>query len=330
MKQYLTLNSTPDLTPQLISEVLGKRFPTYDVSIKNNSVRVKKNALVTVAIKANHETNQSVISVGTLMPWWVWAIIGWLPYLILKRGFVDEVFSTLLHDFRLMYPNNISEIYSAPKVIDWKNKTKSLQTVSTILLAWIICFSYFMGFLWPIINNMIFGDDIEKYRLFTRIYSLTYLVPPILWLLIGITISQLGKQTIKYAGLFIMTYAVFSLLNDILSILFNYDIHLINMPSSYIHIHSIIDFVLLFSAGCLINRRSNNGALRYFSFAIFIYSVSNFLAYIVNHIVFDFEKLTLADMSFITAITSFSVSPFCYVAYILIFRAFHKLPKYPM
>lgn len=177
MKQYLTLKPTSELTPQLISEVLGKRFPTYVVSIKNDSVRVKKNALVTVAVKTNQEVDQSVISVGTLMPWWVWAFIGWLPYLIVKRGFVDEVFSILLHDFRLMYPNRISERYSPSNMIDWKNKTKSLATISTILLIWIMCFSCFMSFFWPFINSILFKDNLEEHRTFMRLYSFTYLIP---------------------------------------------------------------------------------------------------------------------------------------------------------
>lgn len=330
MKQYLTLKSKPELTNQIICKVLGKRFPTYDVYIKNNSVRVKKNALVTVAVKANHEKDQSVISVGTLMPWWVWAIIGWLPYLIVKRGFVEEIFSTLLRDFRLMYPNSISECYSPNNLIEWKNKTKSLSTLSTILLIWIACFSYFMFFFWPFINNMIFKDNWEEQTTFIRLYSFTYLIPSFLWLLIGTKLVQLGKQNIKYAGVLIMTFAVFSLCNNILSILIRHGIYIIKMPGYYIHIHSIIDFILLFSAGCLISKNTCNGATRYLSFALLLWSVVNLIAYIVNHVIIDYENMTSDIIGLITAITSVCTSPFCYVAYVLIFRAFHKLPKYPI
>lgn len=330
MKQFLTLKSTPEINPQLISEVLGKRFPTYDVSIKNDSVRVKKNALVTVAVKVNHETDQSVISVGTLMPWWVWAIIGWLPYLIVKRGFVEEIFSTLLRDFRLMYPNSILECYSPNNLIEWKNKTKSLATLSTFLLIWIACFSYFMILFWSFINDMIFKDNWEEHTTFLRLYSFTYIVPSFLWLLIGAKLIQLGKQNIKNAGVLIMAFAVFSLCNDILSILFRHGIEIIIIPGYNIHIHSIIDFILLFSAGCLISKNTRNGATRYLSFALLLLSVVNIIAYIVNHVIFDFENMTYDIIGLITAITSFCTSPFCYVAYVLIFRAFHKLPKYPI
>lgn len=338
MKQFLTVKLNEDINSQLLCEILSQRFPSFKVYSYNGKVRVRKNAMVTVSICVNHKDEHTIVSMETLMPWWVWLFIGWLPYLVVKRGFVDEVYSTLFHALHIEFPNCVL-LVSSQTMIEWRKKTKPLCVLSTFLLAYILCFCYFMQALLVVLINTVFGSNIEygqdgHEHILTihNIFYFTSFIHSVLWLLTGAFLIRLGKNTIKYAGYIIILYGLYLLFIDINQILWLCDIRQ-NMPSYYVHVNNMILCLLPLCAGYFINKNCYNGALRYVAIALIMLALSGFALYVTKMVIFDLSSIAAYDFGKYQAIewgTNIVVFPFCYIAYILLYRAFHKLPKYPI
>ena len=93
----------------------------------------------------------------------------------------------------------------------------------------------------------------------------------------------------------------------------------------------------MFSAGCFLNKNIYNGALRHASIALKMLALCGFFSFItiqllrsifINNDLSAVENLNIGSIITIGAALVFS--PFSYAAYFCLYRAFHKLPKYPV
>ena len=95
--------------------------------------------------------------------------------------------------------------------------------------------------------------------------------------------------------------------------------------------------LLMFSAGCFLNKNIYNGALRHASIALKMFALSGFfssITIILLKSIFINNDLSSYEDAYIRNIITIGVAlvfwPFSYAAYFCLYRAFHKLPKYPV
>ena len=90
----------------------------------------------------------------------------------------------------------------------------------------------------------------------------------------------------------------------------------------------------MFSAGCFLNKNIYNGALRHASIALKMFALYDFFSFItiqlLRSIFINNDLATVENLNIISFGVALVFSPFCYAAYFCLYRAFHKLPKYPV
>lgn len=341
MKQFISLKANKEVTLQQLHEILSQRFPSYKVYIHNKDVRIRKNALVTASVGIKTNDDKTIISIGTKTRWWIWLLLGWLQ-LIVKRGIVDEIYASLLRDLHLSFPDSVS-LPDTSKLIAWKKATKPLKVLSTMLLVWILCFCYWAQYIISIAFNGYMlpklGYRPEIMKIYSDIDYVVSLVPSVFWLIMGCYLTRLKIKHIKYAGFLIISFCVYDFFDDMLYVLERYcDIKLINIPYYYSsYIYYTIYNLLMFSAGYFINKNIYNGALRYASIALKILALCGFFSFITIQVlksIFINNDLSSYEDAYISNIITIGVAlvfwPFSYAAYFCLYRAFHKLPKYPV
>ena len=339
MQQFISLKANKKVTLQQLHEILSQRFPSYEVYIHNKDVRIRKNALVTASVEIKTNDDKTIISIGTKTRWWIWLLLGWLQ-LIVKRGIVDEIYASLLRDLHLSFPDCVS-LPDTSKLIAWKKATKPLKVLSAMLLVWTLCFCYWAQYIISIaFNGYMFprlGYRPEIMKIYQDIEYFASVVPSVFWLIMGCYLTRLKIKNIKYAGFFIISFCLCDFFNAVLYVLLSLcDIKFINIPY-YVYIRCIIMNLLMFSAGCFLNKNIYNGALRHASIALKMLALSGFfssITIIVLKSIFINNDLSSYEDAYIRNIIIIGVAlvfwPFSYAAYFCLYRAFHKLPKYPV
>ena len=341
MKQFISLKANKKVTLQQLHEILSQRFPSYEVYIHNKDVRIRKNALVTASVEIKTNDDKTIISIGTKTRWWIWLLLGGLQ-LIIKRGFVDEIYASLLRDLHLSFPDCVS-LPDTSKLIAWKKATKPLKVLSTILLVWILCFCYWANYIIDFVfNGYLFprlGSGPETREIYLNIVHVASVIPSVFLLIMGYYLIRLKIKNIKYAGCLLISFSLCDFFNAMLMlyVLQNHcDIKIINTPY-YAYIFCTIIFLLMFSAGCFLNKNIYNGALRHASIALKMLALCGFFSFItiqllrsifINNDLSAVENLNIGSIITIGAALVFS--PFSYAAYFCLYRAFPKLPKYPV
>lgn len=339
MKQFISLKANKEVTLQQLHEILSQRFPSYKVYIHNKDVRIRKNALVTASVGIKTNDDKTIISIGTKTRWWIWLLLGWLQ-LIVKRGIVDEIYASLLRDLHLSFPDSVS-LPDTSKLIAWKKATKPLKVLSTMLLVWILCFCYWAQYIISIAFNGYMlprlGYRPEIMKNYSNIEYFASVVPSVFWLIMGYYLIRLKIKNIKYAGFLFISFSLCDFFNAMLYVLQNHcDIKILNIPY-YAYIFFTIIYLLMFSAGCFLNKNIYNGALRYASIALKMLALCGFFSFITIQVlksIFINNDLSSYEDAYISNIITIGVAlvfwPFSYAAYFCLYRAFHKLPKYPV
>lgn len=334
MKQFIRIPRTSEISDNLISDILKARFPEYSTSIHGNEVRMRKNALTTVCVKCKQERNETVITIDTILFWWVWLIIGWIFYLVSKKGVIDEVYSTLVRDLSNRFPDKFRGYPSAYESAIWASKTKSLFKIG---LGIVIYYTIFNSFLTPILINYIFGEirhDTSGIILF--IFVKNFWMCDILWILLGVYFLRLKKLGVgKRTGLFLMIYGIVGLLFGFLpyiseslnTILFNDEyqiISIITVSSSYL--------ILLLYMGYFCKNELKTGPARYFDISICIYAITSYVTGVIFTILSQLwkkEGIIFNEYYLYVTIIETLLSLVTIYACFMLLRALHKMPKYP-
>lgn len=342
MKQYIQLKRNQEVTSESLLEILKNRFPIYRVYAKGDGVRIQKNVFTTVVVKPSCTSEEMIISVRTMIPWWVW-VFSWtiisFVYMIAKRGFVDEVHATLLKVFRLAHPDLLISCADPVKQARWQSKAKHIGIISTILLIYTYLFGFIMKDVICIFVNEVLCDSytVIDYNPSNYVINAIDIVSNTLWTLLGVYLITLTKnRNIKLAGVLIvfcnawyMLNAVFNIYNNLHQWAFS-DI----LPKYYGVFCEFVTLVLFLAAAKLIGGSNKNGALRYVSIGILIFFTALHIGgLIVNYVGFntDFsiaeERQEFSLIQLCVNVISYS---FCYSGLFMMTRGFRKLKKYPV
>lgn len=350
MKQFIRIPKTSGISNGLIAEILKGRFPEYKTSIRKDEVRLRKNALVTVCVKCKQESDETVISVDTKLFWWVWLFIGWIFYLIAKKGFTDEVYAVLVRDLSNRYPIAFKNYPSVAEKARWASRTKPLFRIGLSIIVLYVLFNTAIGQLWPLLVDLIFGRitySTEKWILISLDVFFIYLpqFAKIFWIVLGFKICKLDEFiNLKASGICFMIFGGLGILIFVINTIIG-DLNNKISPDNWFWISSITSAILciiLIEGGIYFNNSMRNGISRYLKVSLFIIGLTSLFHGCVIH---KLQILQLKQYQMQTDLllpTDDSVNYMLYIwfdyaimsilmitGYIMFLRALHKMPKYP-
>lgn len=338
MKQFIRIPKTPEITESLLSDILKGRFPEYKTSIHGNEVRVRKNALTTVCVKCKQERQKTVITIDTKLFWWVWIVVGWIFYLIAKKGFTDEVYSVLVRDLSNRFPNKFLNYPSAYESAVWLSKTKPLFWIGLCIVIWGIIFGSVFSQLVLFLENYILGDwmTAEWRDIHVFIWTKNFWICNLLWILMGMYFMRLKQFGVgKRTGLFLIMSGSFGLLIGCIPYIMGDAFNALFYGEYQLIVNIVIQtcgLILLLYAGYFCKNELQTGPARYFDISISICAISNFVGNVIFNILIQLvknEEMTLTENQIDSYIVETIVSVVNIIAYFMLLRALHKMPKYP-
>lgn len=326
MKQFLRCAPTKEINLETIQQVLSLRFPTCQTYLYKDQIRVKKNVLATAYVKVSQDENETCMTIDTILPIWVWLVIGWFFYLIANRGFVDEIYSVLERDLRSKYPDKFKCVPDTLAKLEWNKKTKILKILGWTRFVYICLFCYAGQIFMPLLMNLIFG---ESYYLNNLILTRNC-ISSLIWFLIGLVIFRVTNHSnVRISGVLLMIYALVNAALTVLSFISKLPGEIAMQWTVQIIVNA-----LLFSAGYMINKGTKNGICRHLYISIAIATITSILYIVVLWGCLDYWGLLeqgLYEMAstrlLITNVWSWL---FFYPSAFMFSRALSKMKDYPI
>lgn len=134
MKQFLDLPLSENIDNSRLANVLATNFPEYNVTC-GKDVRVKKNILVSVRLKAVRDNGRGTVRIqyGTITPWWTWLVVGWLIYYAVRVGFLKQVEEVLRDEFGYYPDKSCTE--------RWRKATLWTSVAAALMLLYQLFFN---------------------------------------------------------------------------------------------------------------------------------------------------------------------------------------------